>query len=170
MYLAESWWAPQLWLAAGSIGIIVALLFHWVRARLPAKVYIGSVSSLLTPAERLFAETLEMVVAGKWRISYKVRVADILEVSSVDSHERQRLFRRLAGKHIDFLLTCPDTFEPIVAVELDDSSHERAERKERDQFLDELFEIARLPLVRIAAAARYSPNRIFQTLESAIED
>ncbi len=160
-----------LWLGVGGLLLlfgIAGFLVRQARRLRPATVYAESVASLLTPAERLFMQSLEIATDGRWRISFKVRVADVIEVTSADRRERQRLFRRIAAKHIDFLLTEPETFEPVLAVELDDSSHDRLERRERDEFLDELFRAAQLPLVRVEAASRYSPNKISRTLEEAL--
>ena len=49
-----------------------------------------------------------------------------------------------------------DTTEPLVAIELDDKSHLRAGRVERDVFLDACLAAAGLPLVRVPAARAYS--------------
>jgi hypothetical protein len=164
-------WLPSFWIVVISgfagCGLLGFLICLW-RLRRPAKVYVDAVASILTPAEQLFAQSLEAAVDGRWRTSFKVRVADIIEVRSTDSQERQRLFRRIAAKHIDFLLTDSESFEPIAAVELDDSSHNRVDRRQRDQFLDELFAVAELPLVRIDAAACYAPKKIYRALEAAL--
>ncbi len=171
--LRQAFSAPLLllWLSGGLVlcGVLLFLIRQMHRL-LPAKVYVESVASILTPAERLFMQSLEIATDGRWRISFKVRVADVIEVTSTNGRERQRLFRRIAAKHIDFLLTDPETFEPVLALELDDSSHDRIERRQRDEFLDELFAVAQLPLVRVDAASRYSPDKISRALKAALVD
>jgi hypothetical protein len=129
------------------------------------KVYVSVVESLLTPAEQLFYRSLDLAIAGRLQILCKVRLADLFQVASNDSKERHRLFRKIAAKHIDFLLVEPDRLEPILAIELDDSSHSRSDRRERDQFLDELFGIVEFPLLRVKAAASYSPRQILRAIE-----
>ncbi|MDD5369401.1 MAG: DUF2726 domain-containing protein, partial [Anaerolineaceae bacterium] len=57
------------------------------------------------------------------------------------------------------------TMRPRFAIELDDRSHERADRVERDEFVDQVFAAANLPLVRIPARAGYSAHDIQTTLE-----
>jgi hypothetical protein len=47
--------------------------------------------------------------------------------------------------------------KPRCGVELDDSSHARPDRQERDVFVDEVFEVAGLPLLRVPAKSAYSP-------------
>jgi len=45
---------------------------------------------------------------------------------------------------------------PLVGVELDDRSHQSPRRQERDQFVDQVFEVAGLPLVRVPLRSSYS--------------
>ena len=45
---------------------------------------------------------------------------------------------------------------PLVGVELDDLSHESTRRQERDRFVDQIFEVAGLPLVRVPLRVSYS--------------
>jgi hypothetical protein len=123
------------------------------------------VESLLTPAEQVFYRSLDIAVAGRLQILCKVRLADLLQVAGSNSKQRHRLFRKIAAKHIDFLLVEPGRLEPILAIELDDSSHDRSDRRQRDQFLNELFGIVEFPLLRVKAAASYSPRQILRAIE-----
>ena len=45
---------------------------------------------------------------------------------------------------------------PLVGVELDDRSHERSSRQERDGFVDEVFRVAGLPLMHLPVRSGYS--------------
>jgi hypothetical protein len=98
----------------------------------------------------------------------KVRVADLLSVTSESGPARQRVFRSIACKHVDFLLAEAQNLRPLAAIELDDSTHRRADRRKRDQLLDDLFEKAELPLLRFKTASAYSPRSIEAQLEEAI--
>jgi hypothetical protein len=44
---------------------------------------------------------------------------------------------------------------PLVGLELDDRSHQRRDRQERDEFVEQVFAAARLPLARIPAKWAY---------------
>jgi Protein of unknown function (DUF2726) len=154
-----------LWIGGGFLCCLLGVgLWTFWRSAEP-KVYLSVVESLLTPAEQLFYQSLDAAIAGRLRIHCKVRLADLFQVRSNDSKERHRLFRKIAAKHIDFLLVEPDRLEPILAIELDDSSHNRSDRRERDQFLDEIFRIAEFPLLRVKAASSYSPRQILRAVE-----
>ncbi len=70
---------------------------------------------------------------------------------------------------MDFVLAEVENLHPIAAIELDDSSHQRADRRLRDQLLDDLFEKAAFPLLRFRAAANYSSRLIEERVEEVVE-
>lgn len=114
---------------------------------------------LLSPAERSFFGVLEQTVGAEHRLFAKVRIADIIEVrKGTDSWQRH--FNRISAKHIDFLLCDTDSLRPILAIELDDSSHQRGKRIERDSFVDEALAAAGLRLLRVKARAAYNVEEV----------
>ena len=48
------------------------------------------------------------------------------------------LINKVQAKHVDFVL-CDKDLHIKAILELDDSSHDKADRQERDKFLDEIF-------------------------------
>jgi very-short-patch-repair endonuclease len=159
-------WMAVLW-GAGSAGILVLI---WViRHFLQPTVQVEAVETLLTAAEQKFYEALDAAIDGRFVILSKVRVADLLIVSSANGTARYRVFRSIACKHVDFVLAEAENLHPIAAIELDDSSHQRADRRLRDQLLDDLFEKAAFPLLRFRTAATYSPRLIEERVEEVVE-
>jgi len=55
---------------------------------------------------------------------------------------------RIDRKHVDFLLCDPATMRPLLGVELDDASHQRRDREQRDRLMEQAFAAAELPLAR----------------------
>ena len=51
-----------------------------------------------------------------------------------------------------------------LAIELDDASHARPERIERDEFVDRVFKTAGLPLLHVPAQANYSLRMLSELL------
>ena len=45
-------------------------------------------------------------------------------------------FHKIMSKHVDFVIYDGDMMHLKVIIELDDSSHDREDRKERDEFVD----------------------------------
>ncbi len=111
-------------------------------------------SHLLTPAEQAFHAVLEPLVRNSCAISTKVRLADLFSV--IPGRGQQAAFNKISRKHIDFVLTEPTTSRILCAIELDDSSHNRADRIGRDDFVNELFAANNLPLLRVPFAWTYN--------------
>ena len=67
-------------------------------------------------------------------IGPKVRLFDIIEPKK--GHEKYKtLMYKIQSKHVDFVI-CDKDLRIKAVIELDDSSHEKADRKERDAFVD----------------------------------
>jgi len=152
-----------------AAGAVLLLLVAWlVRYFVEPTVYIEPVQSLVTPAEQKFYEALDEAIDGRLIILSKVRVADLLSVTSESGPARQRVFRSIACKHVDFLLVEAQNLRPLAAIELDDSTHRRGDRRKRDELLDDLFQKAELPLLHFKTASAYNPRSIQARMEEAI--
>ncbi len=90
-------------------------------------------------AEASFFHTLRTVVGDGALIFPKVNLADLLYAPR--QRERLSAWNRINRKHIDFVLCDPRTLAPVLAVELDDRSHRRPDRAERDAFLDDAWAV-----------------------------
>ena len=135
--------------AAVAAGMLVAA----IRARRGVYVLRGA---LFTPAERMFLSALEKVLPSGVRVFGKVRLADIFGVKSgLSARARQGAFNRVSLKHVDFLLVRSGDLAPLAGIELDDRSHEAADRQARDAFVDRVFASAGLPLLHVPAQKGY---------------
>lgn len=114
---------------------------------------------LFTQAERRFLDALDEAVGGNHRVFAKVRLADLVFMPK-GTDGRQGHQNKVNMKHIDFVVCERRAMKPVVAVELDDSSHQREDRVRRDDFVNRALEAAGLPLVRVRAAASYDPAQI----------
>lgn len=127
-------------------------------------------ATLYSPAERTFLAALGQAVAGQPVAIYgKVRVADLLTPAKT-AYRRAwwKAFRQISSKHIDFVLVHPETSAILVAIELDDRSHDRAERRTRDQFLDRAFREAGMPLIRIKAQRGYATDSLREAIRRGL--
>lgn len=121
-------------------------------------------SSLLSHAEIAFFRALQPVVAGRYEIFAKVRLLDLC--SDLTRAQDQAAFNRIVGKHIDFVLCDPSTFQLVAGIELDDSTHRRADRVRRDAFVDEVFSVIRIPLLRFKVQLVYDAEELRRRIES----
>lgn len=124
---------------------------------------------LFTPAERSFLGVLEQAVGGEYRIFAKVRVADIVSVDSMSNRSAwQRAFNRISAKHFDFVLCSQDDLSVMAVIELDDKSHKKRKRQERDAFLAQLCHAINLPLIQVPAQRAYSVPQLRSQVLSAV--
>lgn len=114
----------------------------------------GVREQFLSTTELSFYKVISDVVRSHAVICVKVRLADIFFVQR--PHENRTALNRIAQKHIDFLLCDPRSLRPIVGIELDDATHARPDRQERDTFVNQVFEAAELPLLHICAKGGYA--------------
>lgn len=89
-------------------------------------------------------------IADKYEceIFSKIRIADIVSVTE-KGKEYTKYFNKIKSKHIDFVMLDNKTMQVRLLIELDDSSHDTEKRKERDIFVNTLFEKTEIPLLRI---------------------
>lgn len=158
----ENW--PILVGAVVVMAVFLLLRMHSQPRRLPYEVR----KALVTKPELRFYRSLQKAVMDDWEIFAMVRIADILRVESGSSKYRSWL-NRILSKHIDFVLCNPATLEIICGIELDDVSHQRPDRIERDKFVNEAFESAGLPLLRIPTEKSYRASEIRELINAAVE-
>ncbi|KLU02305.1 putative queD like protein [Rhodopirellula islandica] len=124
--------------------------------------------NFLSAAELAFYRVLEQAVGETYSINNKVRLWDVL---CVPRREDSRTYEnKISSKHIDFLLCDPSTMQPILAIELDDASHNRKDRQERDAFLDQALTAAGLAILHIKAARTYSIAEVGHQIASVLPE
>lgn len=123
---------------------------------------------LLTRTEKEFYDVLAEITQGHFLLFSKVRMADLFLLPSMNNSEYYHYFGKIKSKHVDFLLCSKDCVEPLLAIELDDSSHAREDRIARDIFVDKLFEEAHLPILHIRVASSYNGRVLFDQIRTAI--
>jgi hypothetical protein len=120
---------------------------------------------LSTPELALF-RVLQSMAGRHYVICPKVALNDIFYI--VRPNENVHYYNKFFRKHVDFLLCEPVTLRPALAIQLTKPGG-RNETREVDQFMQDLFLNARLPLVHIPSSENYSQNNLEQLLEQAIK-
>ena len=98
----------------------------------------------------------------KLDIFTQVALNRILEINN--RRKQQQLRNRIDRKSIDFVLYDEKTKKIVCCIELDDSTHEREERIERDLFLDKIFKDT-IKLIRIKVQNYYDYNKILNMIK-----
>ena len=125
------------------------LLFILLRLFRPKDKYPYERRDLLTSNELEFYQVLYPIVCQHgWQLLMKMRLADIMAVRK-GTEDYMAYFNKIKAKHTDFVFCDPDTLEILAGLELDDPSHERPERMERDEFVDNAYAAAGIPLIHV---------------------
>jgi hypothetical protein len=127
-----------------------------------AMPYEYTAKPLLTPTEAKFHGCLLQITGERCRIQIKPRLADVFE------HEKTNgAFQMISQKHVDFLICRNDDWMPMLGIELDDPSHERAEARKRDMFVNMLFASTGVPLLRLPVQELDQLERLVEELTKA---
>lgn len=107
------------------------------------------VNSIFTKSEKTAFDIIKTVCDKKNLLLFaKVRLADVAKIEKGNNNFNY-WFNKIRSKHVDYLICESEDVKPILAVELDDYTHNKRERKERDIFVDEVYEKIGLPILHI---------------------
>jgi hypothetical protein len=149
------------------IGILLLITLLLLRYFQPDRYPYVSRPALFTKAELKFLDALEEAVDEDYAIYGQVRLCDVIEVrKGVDRKTWGQAFARIRAKHLDFVICDPEDHSIICAIELDDSSHKRQDRRNRDHFLNRAMAAAGVPLHRFPTSSHYDPDEIRDAIES----
>lgn len=134
----------------GAVVLILALIV--LKALTPSEgrrrsVYVRR-RFFFTENERKFFRLLKGEAKEAYSVLAKVRIADLVDVKGLSGKDWWTAFSQIAQKHVDFVLVDRRTLEPVMVIELDDPTHNRPDRAERDRFVQHLFVDTGIPLVR----------------------
>ena len=108
--------------------------------------------NFMSAPELALYRALVELVERYYIICPKVALNDIFYI--VRPNENVNFFNKIFRKHIDFLLCEPITFKPTFGVELV-KPIAKSETRETDQFMEDLFLSAGIPLVHIPTSEHY---------------
>lgn len=150
----------------GCFGRILTLLGIKPKEKSIEKLPYRVRDDFLSQAEHSFYQVLRSMMGEHFTICPKVNLRDIFYVAKVN--DNYGAYNRINRKHVDFLICEPKTMSPKFAIELDDSSHKRSDRSERDQFVNKVFAQAGLPIVRVQVRASYSQSELGEVFREAL--
>jgi hypothetical protein len=121
--------------------------------------------TFLSTTELALLRVLQKMVGRHYVICPKVALNDLFYI--VRPNENVHFFNKFFRKHVDFLLCEPDTLKPAFGVELV-KPVARTETREADQFMQDLFLSAGLPLVHIPSSEYYSETDLGELFQLAL--
>lgn len=121
----------------------------------------------MTRAEHGFYKTLLEAVGDRYFIFAQVHLPTLLD-HKVHGQNWHAAFAHINRKSVDFVLCDKDYISPKLAIELDDSSHERPDRQERDRIVENILENAGVPLLRVKNNLNISPQDLAEKITKMI--
>ncbi len=103
---------------------------------------------LLTAWERRALLSIRAQLPVGFYVCPQVRLADMLRVAGEDVPGQWRAVAKVASKSVDFAVVELTSGNVVLVVELDDQSHNRAERRDRDAFVDAALDRSGIPIRR----------------------
>jgi hypothetical protein len=103
---------------------------------------------VMTEHEHSFYKILNEALGREYYILAQAHLSTFL-AENVKGQNWKAAFRHVNGKSVDFLLCDKQTLEPLLAIELDDKTHEQTGRILRDTEVERILASARVPLIRM---------------------
>lgn len=119
---------------------------------------------VMTPTELNFYRKLKIITDElQLTIFPEVRLESIIKVYNKETSSRNRI----KSRSIDFTIVNNNNCKIICCIELDDYSHNRLDRQQRDIFINELFQKVGLKLYRIPVGY-YNMEQIEKNIKSGL--
>lgn len=139
-----------IWTILFLVAALALIALLGPKIRLPGRFSYRPAERLMSPQEWAAFNYLRREIGEGGHICPKVRIADLLAVENaiISRQDFYRAFAKIAQKHVDFVVI--DARGGVkFAVEVDDRSHERRERRHRDVFVNAAFATAGVDLIRV---------------------
>lgn len=124
-------------------------------------------SFFMTKPEHELFDVLMSAVGDSYLIFAQVHLPTLLDNKVVGQNWRGA-FRHISEKSVDFVLCDKAYISPKLAIELDDKSHERPDRIERDEEVERILGEAGIPLLRLENHGRFNQEEIKDRIRKMI--
>ena len=124
-------------------------------------------NQIMTKSEQEFFNKLNNYFGSNLYVFPQVHLTTFLE-HKIKNQKWKAAFYHINGKSVDYLLCRKDDLRPICAIELDDYTHNRSDRVERDREIERIFANAKFPLVRIKDYKNLTAKKMYEIFLEAI--
>jgi len=133
---------------SGKIGPRKSILGYFKRER------------VMNSSEQALYINLQKTLGENFIVLSKVRIEDFVEVRSKSKNEWWSLRGRIKSRHVDFLICDITTTKPLLAIELDGTSHRNYGRIERDKFVNDVYNEINLEVVHVLKGSDFAQEAV----------
>ena len=102
----------------------------------------------LTLSEKKFFNVLKQITEDKFLIFPQVNLASLVDVNA-NRWETYKYRNPINRKTVDFCIFKKQILEPLLVIELDDFTHLRSDRMDRDKNVDKVLSQANIPILHV---------------------
>lgn len=123
----------------------------------------------MSRAEHECYDALMIAVGDKYYVFPQVHLPTLID-NKVVGQNWKGAFSHISQKSVDFVLCDKSYISPKLAIELDDKTHERQDRIDRDGEVERIFKDARLPLLRLENRGRFNPTELLEKISTILNN
>jgi len=129
-----------------------------------SKIYLITLNELVFYNVLLeIAKELDLILCSQ------VSLYNIVETKKgLDKSNEIKYFNKISRKSIDFVLVDKKDCRIRLCIELDDNTHKKYNRIERDKFINKLFKDLNINLIRISSRFHYNKEELKNLIENNI--
>jgi len=163
---------------AGALALVLVLVFQYnpnnnknITDKQDNKTNVNSnytkKTTLLTENEKKFYNVLfEIINKEEILIQTQVVLYEIIKTKFINDYSS---FNKIKSKSIDYVLVNKN-FEILLCIELDDYTHNKSERIQRDNFINSIFEETNIKLLRVSVKQIYDIESLRKIINSYLYD
>ena len=122
---------------------------------------------LMTQSEGGFLRLLFETVGTQYYVVPQVHLSAIFD-HKAKGQNWKAAFKHINGKSVDFVICEKASMKPLIAIEVDESSHDADDRRARDTEVERIFSEANLPLLRFDQRSGLSREVIAQQILTSL--
>lgn len=155
-------------IAAIAIAVFKALFEGGAEEKEKPKYQYTRKQFFLSRAEHECYDALVAAVGNEYHVFAQVHLPTLLD-HTVRGQDWRAALAHINRKSVDFVLCDKAYISPRLAIELDDKSHERLDRQERDKEVERILNDAGVPLLRLENHGAFNVEELSQKIKHGLE-
>jgi very-short-patch-repair endonuclease len=121
----------------------------------------------MTRAEHECFDALFKAIGNEYFIFAQVHLPTLVD-HKISGQNWKIALSHINRKSVDFVLCDKNYISPKLAIELDDKSHERPDRQERDREVESILKNAGITLLRLENHGQFNPDELVRKIKEKI--